>query len=265
MPKSWEGDAGHRLPLRQVEPYRLWFEFLKQALRDPTIKVDRRIYQSWQIEPATKFDDWWSAHWRDLFALDIGVRELAPGEPIKEASKDAIIVRLPLAQDSKRTIGQVRTLLDERGAGRKLSKRRAGQFALSKGAEIRFVKVLNATRLMLRLYTYWLDFPDHGKKKRVEFAARRYCDWATAWNAKVRERKWKRPTAYLPEAFRLWIAYLDAKAKGGTKTAIGFGRSSNARGEGGNAEDARRQVARYILKARKIADNVARGEFPGKF
>lgn len=31
----------------------------------------------------------------------------------------------------------------------------------------------------------------------------------------------------------------------------------------GNAENARREVTRFIRKARRIAENVGRGEFPG--
>ena len=40
MAKAFSGDGEYVLPARKVEPYRLWFEFLKLALKDPDIKVD---------------------------------------------------------------------------------------------------------------------------------------------------------------------------------------------------------------------------------
>ena len=38
--ECWSGDGTYYLPARQVEPYRLWFEFLKQAHRDAEIQID---------------------------------------------------------------------------------------------------------------------------------------------------------------------------------------------------------------------------------
>ena len=40
MFEKWSGDGTYYLPARQVEPYRLWFEFLKQAHRDQDLQVD---------------------------------------------------------------------------------------------------------------------------------------------------------------------------------------------------------------------------------
>jgi hypothetical protein len=39
----------------------------------------------------------------------------------------------------------------------------------------------------------------------------------------------------------------------------------NKLGEGTDAENSRRMVVRYIRKARKLAGNVGRGEFPGSY
>jgi len=49
MTERWSGDGTYYLPSRQVEPYRLWFEFLKQAHRDPDIEVDYEHYAEWGI------------------------------------------------------------------------------------------------------------------------------------------------------------------------------------------------------------------------
>ena len=84
--KRWRGDDEHRLPAQKVEPYRLWFEFLKLASKDPEIQIDKRFYQRWGSFDAD-FDDWWSAHWRDLFSVDIGVRVCGPAKQQRNASK----------------------------------------------------------------------------------------------------------------------------------------------------------------------------------
>ena len=54
MQKKWSGSGTHKLPALQVEPYRLWFEFLKLAIQDPTMNVDRDHYSAWgDVENST--------------------------------------------------------------------------------------------------------------------------------------------------------------------------------------------------------------------
>ena len=88
--KRWRGDEEHRLPAQKIEPYRLWFEFLKLASRDPEIQIDKRFYQRWGSVDAD-FDDWWSAHWRDLFSVDIGVRVCELGEERTSSDGDLVL------------------------------------------------------------------------------------------------------------------------------------------------------------------------------
>ena len=67
--KEFAGDPQHRLPKGKVEPYRLWFEYLKVALRHPEFKVDAYIFQDWHVSSDMEFDKWWSEHLRQLFAM----------------------------------------------------------------------------------------------------------------------------------------------------------------------------------------------------
>jgi hypothetical protein len=62
------------LPAQKREPYRLWFEFLKLALKDKTLTVDEDFYKPWGSVTDVDFDAWWASHWQDLFSVDIGVR-----------------------------------------------------------------------------------------------------------------------------------------------------------------------------------------------
>jgi hypothetical protein len=257
MAKGFGGSSTDRLPAERVEPYRLWFEFLKLALIDPTIRVDKRLYRAWGDVASVPFDDWWSTHWRKLFAIDAGVRILGAGESLSKEEL-SVVVRLPLSGNIKRTLSEVRSILLESSShGDRFGKPR-GRFALSKGFEQGFLKKLNAARCMLRLYGMWLSHDGGDDRKRIENATLRYFDWADAWDQRIRERNWKRPRPYFPGCFRTYAAYIrDRRA--------GIRRRTGQASYEGNAENARRQVVRYIKKARTIAANVGRGEFPGKY
>ena len=75
LSEKWKGDQSYLLPALQVEPYRLWFEFLKLAEQDVSLTVSRPIYKSWGEYRNTDFKSWWREHWRTLFATGIGVYE----------------------------------------------------------------------------------------------------------------------------------------------------------------------------------------------
>ena len=76
--RKFKGDDEYRLPAHQIEPYRLWFEFLKLAKRDPSIKIKSSIYRSWGNIEEADFRIWWEDNWRKLFAVDIGCPGSAP-------------------------------------------------------------------------------------------------------------------------------------------------------------------------------------------
>lgn len=55
---KWKGDDQYRLPAQQVEPYRLWFEFLQLAAKDQTLTVDTKHYKAWGNFAELKFSLW---------------------------------------------------------------------------------------------------------------------------------------------------------------------------------------------------------------
>jgi hypothetical protein len=155
--EKWSGDGTYYLPARQVEPYRMWFEFLKQAHRDPDIEVDYEHYAEWGDFASQSFGHWWSGPtWRQLFAVDAGVRVIDAAE-VGGNDAGAIIVRLPLNKDPSETLKDVAELLSQHKASVKLGEVAQGRFALSAGYEKAFLKYLPKVRVMLRCYTYWLD------------------------------------------------------------------------------------------------------------
>ena len=108
--KKFKGDATHRLPEGMMAPYILWFTALQLAYRVPGLKVNKRFYADWGEIEGLRFNDWWEENWRDLFAVSIGVREIMDMEDFQQSQDNAsMIVSIPLDQDFKKTIEELRS------------------------------------------------------------------------------------------------------------------------------------------------------------
>jgi hypothetical protein len=260
MPKKWRGDRSNLLPAHQVEPYRLWFEFLQLASKDADISVDHSLYIAWGNYQSSTFDAWWSSHWRKLFAVNFGARELIDRADIKSVGEREIVIAVPLYQSPSKTASQVRQLLEGKGAKERISDAPMGSFrprALdADGNEIptthRFLKNLGKIRLYLRLYRYWVANSSLSHRKRLEQTAINYFEWAQAWNRKVSAKRGdKRPRAELPGCISGYVTNIRARTNK----------------ELGNHDDGnhRRQYVRYLRKAVQIARNVGIGVFPGHY
>ena len=79
------------------------------------------------------------------------------------------------------------------------------------------------------------------------------------WDEKIKSKGWNRPRPNHPNCLRVYVAFLRQKEPGkrSADSMVNF--------EEGNAENARREVKRFLRSARRIAENVAKGEFPGKY
>ena len=192
------------------------------------------------------FSDWWAgATWRTLFAVDTAVRVLDENEGIQN-DETAIVVRLSLSKDIKETLKDVQQLLEQHGAGTKLDTVAQGKFKLSEGYEKAFLKYMDRANFMLRLYRIWLDNVEYDKRGRVKQTAVQFYDWAKQRDDMIRAKKYKLTRPMFPFAVR---TYAEAILAGDDIT------DSNEQ----------RQFMRYLKKARNLANNAARGEFPGKY
>ena len=246
LSEKWSGDGRFYLSARQVEPYRLWFEFLKQAHRDPEVSVDYDFYADWGNFWDKSFDDWWAgATWRTLFAVDTAVRVLDESESIKN-DETAIVVRLPLSKDIKVTLRDVQQLLEQHAAGTKLDTVAQGKFKLSEGYEKAFLKYMDRANFMLRLYRIWLNNEEMDKRDRVKQTAVKFYEWAKQREDMIRAKNYKLNRPMFPFAVKLYAEAILA-------------------GESTTNSDEQRQFMRYLKKARNLANNAARGEFPGKY
>lgn len=261
--KKWKGDEVHLLPAQQVEPYRLWFNFLQLASKDETLTVNTERYNAWGNYTELKFSPWWSAHWRDLFAVDLGVRQVDSLQDLPKRSDRELILRIPLYQDPKRSLAQVSDLLKQHGASDRLRNMVEGQFQLQIGdaddtlihPSTRFLRNLPKVRLLLHIYRFWISHAEADERRRLEKTAISYFRWADGWNRQVKEKQWKRPLIEIPFALNTYVQHLEKRGN----------RRRTSLYETDDVSDHRRQIARYIRKARKLAANVAEGRFPGKY
>ena len=246
MAVNWSGDGTYYLPARQVEPYRLWFEFLKQAHRDPDIDVNYDHYRDWGDFHNKDFGEWWSgATWRTLFAIDAGVRLIDENESFVNDG-NSITVRLPLGKDPKETLKDVKQLLEQHEAGIGLSSVVQGKYALSQGYEKAFLKHLKNVNLMLRLYRIWLDNIQYAKNDRIIRTATEFSNWAQGRKEMIESKGYKYPIPLLPFAVEAYVM-------------------EHQKGYQTFDSNERRQFMRYLRKARNLAENAATGVFPGKY
>ena len=281
MAKKWVGDDGNLLPAQQIEPYRLWFEFLKLATKDPKVKLNHTLYKAWGPWESLKFDEWWEPRWRSLFALDLGVRQVFQADINHSETENFIAVLIPLHQKKATTLAQVKKLLETKGGSKMKSTASLGRFqikVLAKGSNKlidpsrRFLRNLGTVRLLLNLYRFWIknvDIANH--RDRIRQSSRDFFAWAKNYNDKTRYKrdgtKSKRPQIYIPPPIVAYVKYLELLGEGGRisrETHQKYLDSNDSKGGGGTA-DAYRQLSRYFSKAEKLATNVGKGIFPGSY
>jgi hypothetical protein len=239
--KKWSGDGEFVLPAGFVEPYRLWFEYLKSALADKTIEVDHAYYAPWGDVPNLTFAQWWGKNWRSIFAVK--ARKVAVLDGSVHSGPDSLLLRIPLSGSTDALMKQVRSILakyeivDGGVVGQE-----QGQFKLVEGYQKGFLNNLDRTRRYLRLYQFWLKHADKGK-------------------ATLAAQNWTKPRPYVdvPYFYKVYVGWLDAKRSGMQRQTGEFSQSDF---EMGNVRDARRMIARDISRARKIAEFTAKGIFP---
>ena len=245
MKKKWSGDGTYYLPARQIEPYRLWFEFLKLAHQDPEIEIDYKHYAEWDDFYNQPFNEWWSGErWRNLFAVDAGVRVLEDFQNAR-IDGDAIYVRLPLYADPKETVRDVAQLLEQHGATTRLDLVGQGKFALSQEYEKAFLKYLDRANLNLRLYRLWLKYGEYDKVRRVKRAAADFYKWAKQRDDLIKSKNYKYNRPLIPFAVSMYAQDVINKEV--------------------PSDNDRRAFMRYLQKGKNLAKNAAAGVFPGKY
>jgi len=247
--KAFKGDANYLLPREMIEPYRLWFEYLKTALSDPEISVNNALYRAWGDVENTDFRDWWETHWRKLFALPrLSIQAMDTYEDVQLALSDPdyVVVRIPRTIKIKNVRNDLSPIL--KNARRGKAKEYRPLFEIDTKRSMR----RDILRGMLRLYQLYLE-----NGGEIEKAAEDFLEWAKAWNTKIKDKGWKRDRTFIPVFLPGYVEIVQARreAKASNSPLPNFA----------SYDKLRFQTMRYVDKARKVARNVGNGRFPGEY
>ena len=265
--KKWSGDGEFVLPAGFVEPYRLWFEYLKSAHADKTIEVDHAHYAAWGDVLNLTFAQWWGKNWRSIFAVK--ARKVAVLEGSVQSGPDSLLLRIPLSGSTDALMKQVRSILAKHEiVDGDIAGQEQGQFKLVEGYQKGFLNNLGRTRRYLRLYQFWLKHADKDRMKRLDAAARDVFNWGEKRKATLAAQNWTkdRPYVDVPYFYKEYVEWLDAKRSDRQRQSDALSQnlfSLSFPVDGGpSTRDARRMIARDISRARKIAEFTAKGIFP---
>lgn len=246
-------DERFTLPAGMIRPYQLWFGFLKAALADPDLRVDRDFYRPWGAVEGMTFAQWWPEHWRKLFAIDQSIRVAESLEDVD--LRDGVVwVRLPLNKTRGALVTRVGRIVEECQSERK-EVYEQGLFGFDCGVNeagrkispaTRFLKDIDDVDVLLWLYAASLIGKKEGVTRRGEGQAAFLL--SLVQYASDRGRSIKAPSAI--------TSFLDEMVARGARR---HGQRDP------NLPEHRRQLARYLKKAKQVAQNVAQGKFPGRY
>ena len=223
------------------EGVRLWFEFLKRAHADKTVRVNEAFYKAWGDYPNQKFNQWWKQHAETLFPrnkVELVQRYLSDSEHVK--------VSVPMSLTPTQAANQLRDVLIAHYKEIRHMPRAQRSYALTEGVELR----ISAVRAYLHTYDCHQQLlAERGGEATVtakDLLAAVRCFYS------ARTLRWqatKRKVEALPMALAGDFTYDSA-----TKTV------STPKHD----DTAIRNIRRYLLIAQRLVENACRGDFPGK-
>ena len=216
--------------------YRLWFEFLKMAHKEPdlanNLAATSEYYVDWGDVRNQLFDPWWKEH-KHLFGTTY-VKEVDR----VQAAENVLYVAIPLNQPATKSISDIKVLIEDKQRAKLIEQGQDpatakslsaafGKYSFTQGVEIRG-RVLYEIQL---IYGIWQELG----KPAVNTA------FITEVVNRLRARPRSKWTPYL------MIADPMADKKG------------NPRYDEGQI----RQVRRYLKKGYAVCEAVSKTEFPG--
>ena len=212
---------------QRKQPTRLWFEFYRLALTNPTlqteIKKSKDFYKAWGDVTTVKFDPWFEEH-KDLFVdqLSVEVAELPPSQH----NHELLYLTVPKSWSSTKILKEIKSKLDGKVGlvtyGKKHKTLSKSVFAITAGKELKTTNMNFALVVYRDIYLKLGQPPiNHNFLTKVH----EYY--------KSRPRKKKIPAS------------------------MGF------EGVNVNEESVLRNLRRYIKKAKLLELNAAKGVFPG--
>ena len=252
------GDGFFILPVKDKEPYRMWWRFAKAARRPESGLTLHPDYEEWGDFESEGFSVWFDDHWRSLFSVGAGVKELKPGEIVPNAGHRFITLLVPIEGYSSMKVGwQLDEIVKQNFVKNYGVSKPKARWQITENYHFGMKTALSEAWRYLELYECWLDTKTAGVDEGDQFdIAVRACA-ATVEN--------------LPECYESYVSYLDYKINGGKKDKKDWVYKELLDNRGFfvkelTAEDSRRSIYRDLTRAKNIAKNIANDrEFPGYY
>ena len=223
------------------EGVRLWFEFVKRAHADKTVRVDTDFYKSWGDYPNQKFNSWWQQHAEILFPrnkVELVQRYLSDSEHVK--------VSVPMSLTPTQAANQLRDVLMQHYEAIGHVPRAQRAYALTEGVELR----ISAVRAYLHTYDCQQQLLAESGGEVVVSAKDLLAGVRIFYSARtLRWQATKRKVEALPMALAGDFTY-DSETKTVTTPK--------------HDDTAIRNIRRYLLIAQRLVENAAKGDFPSK-
>lgn len=176
--KAFSGDLIHELPKGKIEPYRLWFEYLKYALEVTPSRVNQNYYEKWGDVLNSEFDEWFKHHWKELFAVPASVAVVSDIEDAQLALSDAdvMLVRVSNRSPVRRQIADFAKAINNSSVTNRARMECKPLFSIDSKRSMDLVAIRSMLKL-LRLVQ---------QHQAIELAAKGFASWANEWNNKIR-------------------------------------------------------------------------------
>ena len=221
------------------EGVRLWFEFVKRAHTDKTVRVNEAFYKAWGDYPNQKFNEWWKQHAETLFPrnkVELVQRYLSDSEHVK--------VSVPMSLTPTQAANQLRDVLMQHYEAIGHVPRAQRAYALTEGVELR----ISAVRAYLHTYDCHQQLLAERAGEGAVTAKDLLAGVRIFYSARtLRWQGTKRKVEALPMALAGDFTYDSA-----TKTVT----------SPKHDDTAIRNIRRYLLIAQRLVENAAKGDFP---
>ena len=218
----------------ELQPYRVWFDYLKTCLLDEKLnkKIDKEYYKSWNLSEIknSKFDKWFKTH-SSLFTSKGTIKIVS-----KVSNPQAITIEIPTNFKIKEIQREIPKLLKD-----KVNKS-TSRFVLTH--QRKHIKTIALDSFLIA----W-KFKQKNKDKRLE-------DIWELTNEEINKRQSK-------------VKTLLQKGKLRRRILMGVGSSNKEFGlKSGKIQKLQNKsvmISKNILKTSKILENVCNGSFPGEY
>ena len=234
-----------------IEPYRLWFEWLKLATHDEDVRVGEK-YSQWGAIWNQSFDDWFEPNWRELFGVSL-VRRLQTNEKAN-STDDMITLEIPKRGFKSKIRDQLEAFLNQVEQDDEIVPQKA-PFSISSNYLRGLLPNLAEERRLLRLYELSLNLKVSDESDKLKELAKSFVGTFDEWSSA--EACVGRSVGNLPDKIKGYVALLNYQNHNSFENRREWDKYSSF-----TDAECRNAMLRLWHSVEKQRDAVCKGVFP---